>query len=402
MTDLIQWFQRIFIEPSAPFAGTTINLLKIIGFVIILGVSLTIARLLRRLLRRFFAWLTMAENTQERVLWLIFLVVLFLGVLIGLSTIGIDLTVLGEVLTYSIPIGQTRLSLAKLLWFLVVVVGATILSRYLRLVLRNQVLPPFHLPQNTQFLLLRLVHIAIVILGVFVGLNLTGLSLNSLVVVLGGLSIGLGFGLQNIASNLVSGMILIFEGPIRVGDQVTVGETFGTVSAINMRSTVVTTLDNISIIVPNSQFVSEAIINWTHNDEIVRIQIPVGVAYGSDTTLVKQALLEVAHDHPQIMKSDHPDTPAVRKPLVRFINFGDSSLDFQLLAWIASVQQQFDIISDLHFMIDRKFREYGIAIPFPQRDVHLYSESDAQPSLVAPSNVAAKGFSERSNRESSL
>jgi small-conductance mechanosensitive channel len=169
-----------------------------------------------------------------------------------------------------------------------------------------------------------------------------------------------------------------------------------------MRSTVVTTLDNISIIVPNSQFVSEAIINWTHNDEIVRIQIPVGVAYGSDTTLVKQALLEVAHDHPQIMKSDHPDTPAVRKPLVRFINFGDSSLDFQLLAWIASVQQQFDIISDLHFMIDRKFREYGIAIPFPQRDVHLYSESDAQPSLVAPSNVAAKGFSERSNRESSL
>jgi small-conductance mechanosensitive channel len=381
MNNFLQWFRRIFIDPSVPFAGINLNLFKLIGFLSVCSLFVLIARYLRRLLRRILPRLGLERNAQERVLWLVFIAVVFIGVLVGLSAIGIDLN-LRTILTASLSIGGTNLNLAKLLWFLGVVVGSIILSKYLRVVLREQVLPPFQLPENTQFLLLRLIHIGIIILGIFIGINLTGLSLSSLTVVLGGLSIGIGFGLQNIASNLISGLILIFERPIRVGDWITVGETVGTVSAINMRSTLIITLDNIDVIVPNSQLVSETITNWTLRDKQVRMKITGGVAYGSDTALVKQALLEVARAHPQIIKEPDAQMPMARAPIVRFINFGASSLDFELLAWIPDLSQRFDVISDLHFMIDQKFREYNINIPFPQRDVYVYTPE--KPSSSGP------------------
>ncbi len=125
------------------------------------------------------------------------------------------------------------------------------------------------------------------------------------------------------------------------------------------------------MIVPNSQFVTETITNWTYGDRVIRIRIPVGVAYGSDTALVKQTLLEMAQEHPEILKEPVPGVPAVTEPTVRFNQFGNSSLDFELLAWIPDVQFRFKVASDLHFMIDQKFREKGIVIAFPQMDVHL-------------------------------
>ncbi len=374
MDNFLQWFRQIFIAPSVLFAGTEINLLTLIGFISICGLFLIIARFLRRLLRGLFSRLGLEKSTQERLLWLVFIIVMLIGLVVGFATIGINLALLGKILTYSIPIGGTDLSLTKLLWFLIVLIGAVVLSKHLRMVLQERVLPPFQLPQNTQFLLLRLVHIGMMSLGILIGINLTGLSLTSLSVVLGGLSIGIGFGLQNIASNLIAGVILIFERPIRVGDLITVGENVGTVSAINMRSTFIITFDNIDIIVPNSQFISNTITNWTLRDKQVRIKVPVGVAYGSDTALVKQALLEVTRAHPQIIKEPDAQMPMARAPIVRFINFGESSLDFELLAWIPDLSQRLDVISDLHFMIDQKFREYNINIPFPQRDVYLYTE----------------------------
>jgi len=373
MTDFILWFQRLFIEPTVTFAGTELNLLKLIGFLSIWGIFMIIGRFLRLLLRRFLPRLGLNETTQARTRWLVFLIVVLIGSVVGLAVIGINLAIRGKILTYSIPIGETTLSLAKALWFLGAVIGSLILSKYLQVMLRNSVLPPFRLTTNAEFLILRLIHISIVILGVLIGINLAGLGLTNLAVVVGGLGIGIGFGLQNIASNLASGWILIFERPIRVGDQVTVGEMFGTVSPINMRSTLITTLDNIDIIVPNSKLVEDTITNWTYRDKLMRIRIPIGVAYGSDTALVKQALLEVAHAYPQVIQGPDPNKHQISAPLVRFINFGDSSLDFELLAWIPNVERRFDIMSDLHFMIDQKFREYNITIPFPQRDVHLYT-----------------------------
>jgi small-conductance mechanosensitive channel len=382
MDNWIQQFQQIFIKPSIELAGTTINPLKTIEFLVILGIFFLVARLLRRALRRFVGRLKMTENVQERILWLMTLSVIFLGLIVGLAAIGINLTLLGWVLTYSIPIGETRLSLIKVFWAVLFIGLAGVFSRYLRLMLREQVLPPFHLPENAQFLLLRFIHISIILLSVLIGLNLTGLRLNSLMVVLGGLSIGIGFGLQNIASNLISGIILIFERPIRVGDRVTVGDTFAVVNAINMRSTEIITADNVSIIVPNSQFISERITNWTHNDKIVRLRIPVGVSYSSDEDLVKSTLLEVARAHPQVIKEPSRRMPMVKAPMVRFLSFGDSALNFELLAWIPDVVERLNVISDLHFMIRKKFRERGIVIAFPQRDLHLYYEpTDGLPAM---------------------
>lgn len=371
MNDIIQWLRSIIVEPSIPIAGIDITVLKALEFLIFVGVSFYLARLIRRVLGRFLSRLSLDPNRQAWLLWLTSTAVVLIGVIIGLGFIGIDMTILGRVFTFSITIGQTSFSLTSLILFVLVIVAAVILSKYLRVVLRDRVLPPFQLPENSQFLLLRTVDIGVVAMGVLLALNLTGLSLNSLMVVLGGLGIGIGFGLQNIASNLISGLILLFERPIRVGDRVTVGETLGIVHAINIRSTILVTPDNINMIVPNSQFVSETITNWTYGDRMIRIKIPVGVAYGSDTALVKETLLEVAQEHPEILKEAVPNVPAVTEPIVRFIQFGSSSLNFELLAWIPNVQFRLKVVSDLHFMIDQKFREKGIVIAFPQMDVHL-------------------------------
>lgn len=200
------------------------------------------------------------------------------------------------------------------------------------------------------------------------------MSFTSLAIIFGGLSIGIGFGLQNIASNLISGFILIFERPIKIGDLVEIMDVniFGRVSSINLRSTVIASLDEKEIIVPNSQLVSEAVHNLTHDNHMFRLHIAVGVSYGSDVQLVKRALIEAAHEHPQVIKDPAPTMENVTPPFVRFVNFGDSSLDFELLAWIPDSFQRFDVASDLHFTIWEKFAEYGIKIPFPQRDVHHF------------------------------
>lgn len=371
MNNLVEWLRSTFIDSSLPIVGTEINLLKVVAVLIFLGVAIYIARLVRRLLDRFLTKLQFHSNLKMQILWLTSLTIILLGLLGGLATIGLDLTILGRLFTYGIVLGQTRFSLMSLFLFAAVVTGAVFISRYLRVILRDRLLPPFQLPENAQFLLLRAIDIGVVVLGVLLALNLTGLSLSSIMVVVGGLGIGIGFGLQNIASNLVSGLILLFERPIRVGDRVTVGETLGIVRAINIRSTVLVTPDNINMIVPNSHFVSEPITNWTYGDRVIRIKIPVGVAYGSDTALVQKTLLEIAQNHPDILQRPIAPVPAVTEPMVRFIRFGNSSLDFELVAWIPDVQYRIKVISELHFMIDQKFRDKGIVIAFPQMDVHL-------------------------------
>ena len=370
---ILEWFKRIFIEPSVSFGGININLLRAAGFLAVFTAFLIINKYLRQLWRRFFIRLALEEDAQERLFWLISFCFVFVGLIIGLAILGIDLGLWVTVLATPIQIGDTQFSFVNLFAFLTVMVGAFILSRYLRHILRSRVLPPFHLDRNAQFLLLRLVHVSVVVVAIFIGFKFINLQLTSLAVVLGGFSIGIGFGLQNIASNLISGIILIFEHPIRVGDQVTVGNTYGNVSAINLRSTVVITMDNIAMIVPNSQFIAEPITNWTHTDSVIRLTASVGVAYGSDTAQVKKALLEVGNEHPNVIKTEQPRTsPMIAPPLVRFVGFGDSSLNFELLVWITDALQRYDIQSDLYFAIDAKFRAYNITIPFPQRDVHHF------------------------------
>lgn len=384
MTDMVEDVKHSFtFEMSVPFFdGLSIDLIEVAIFIVIFAGFLLLGGLLYRQLRRLLMRLQVKESRQSRVLGGAYLIVGLIGFIVALNAFGAPRELMKRLLSYSIPIGQTRLSVTSIAAAVAIVLASTLLARYVRVVMRDKVLPPFQLPVNAEFLFLRFVQLMVIAFGVLVAVNLIGFNMNSVLVALGGLSIGIGFGLQNIASNFVSGVIMVFERPIKIDDRVTVGGTYGIVKSINMRSTVVTTPEDIDIIIPNSKFISETVTNLTHDNTRTRIKVSVGVSYESDEDLVKTVLLEVAHSHPDIIKEMNPDLPDVVPPFVRFIRFGDSSLDFELLAWIPNVMRRLEIISELHFMIRKKFREHGIVIAFPQRDVHFYPASDARPNEI--------------------
>ena len=381
VTDVIENLKQAFtIEMSVPFIeGFSIDLIQVAIFIVIFGGFLVLGGLLQRQLRRLLMYLQVREVRQERVLWAVYIFVGLVGLIAALNAFGAPRDLMRRLLSYSIPIGQTRLSVTDIALAITVVGASALFARYLKVVLRDKVLPAFQLPVNAEFLFLRFTQLIVIAFGVLVAVNLIGFNMSSVLVALGGLSIGIGFGLQNIASNFVSGVILVFERPIKIGDRITVEGTYGVVKAINMRSTVVATPEDIDIIIPNSKFISETVTNITHDNTRTRIKVPVGVSYESDEDLVKMLLVETANSHPEIIKEINPDLPDVVPPFVRFIQFGDSSLDFELLAWIPNVMRRREIMSDLHFMIRKKFREHGIVIAFPQRDVHLYPATEVQP-----------------------
>lgn len=198
-------------------------------------------------------------------------------------------------------------------------------------------------------------------------LSIAGFTLTNLAIIAGALSVGIGFGLQNIVNNFVSGLILLFEQPVKRGDYVAIGGTEGFIRSVHIRYTEIETLDRTSVIVPNSQLISDSVINWQLRDNLCRITVSVGVAYGSDTALVKRILTDVAEAHELVIKGGG----ILPGPMVQFSNFGDSSLDFQLKAFIQDATRRFMVCSDLRFSIDAAFRENNVTIPFPQRDLWL-------------------------------
>jgi small-conductance mechanosensitive channel len=211
----------------------------------------------------------------------------------------------------------------------------------------------------------KLLNYAILAFGIFMALGLAGIDLKSFAVLAGALGIGIGFGLQNIVNNFISGLILLFERPIKIGDMIVLDGEWGTVRKIGLRSTTVETFDLSEVIVPNSLLVSEKVTNWTLSSEQSRIVVPVGVAYGSPLEKVLGILYDAAQVHPKVL--DSPPPSAI------FTAFGASSLDFELRVWATSVNDRLTIRNDLLLYIDRRFREEGVEIPFPQHDLHLRS-----------------------------
>ncbi len=211
-------------------------------------------------------------------------------------------------------------------------------------------------------------------LAVLLAMVAAGADFTSLALIAGALSVGIGFGLQNIVNNFVSGVILLIERPIKTGDWIVVGNTEGYVSRISIRSTVIQTFDRADVIVPNSELVSAQVTNWMLRDNRGRVHVPVGVAYGSDVEKVRRILLDVAYHHSEVIGDD-----SKLAPRVLFFGFGESSLDFELRCFIEDVDNRLSVVSDLNFAIDRAFREEGIEIPFPQRDVHIKSLPPGEP-----------------------
>lgn len=203
-----------------------------------------------------------------------------------------------------------------------------------------------------------------VLIGLFIILQTLGIDLSSVTILAGALGIGIGFGLQNVTNNFVSGLIILFERPIKVGDRIEVGDINGDVTQISMRATTIVTNDNISIIVPNSEFISSTVINWSHSDRNIRFNIPVGVSYDSDPEKVKNVLLEVVNANPGVLKEPKPD--------VLFDEYDDSSINFNLRVWTNEYINRPGLLkSQLYFEIFKRFKVENIEIPFPQRDVHI-------------------------------
>ncbi|OGU59669.1 MAG: mechanosensitive ion channel protein MscS [Ignavibacteria bacterium RBG_13_36_8] len=276
------------------------------------------------------------------------------------------LTTFKDVITFPLfSINQTAISISSILVFILIVITFVVFSRFLKNKLLTKILSKFKLDEGLQFTLLRITQYIIIFIGLVVAFQFVGIDLSGLAVMLGFLSVGIGFGLQNITSNFIAGLILLFERPIKVGDRVTVGDTEGDVENITIRSTTIKTLNNISIIVPNSDFVTATVTNWSHGDTKIRVDLDIGVSYNSDLDLVIKALMEVAEENSEVLK--------IPKPEVHLKEFGDSSWNMRLRIWIDNPKRHYYVRSDINMSIIRKFKKYNIEIPFPQRDLHLRS-----------------------------
>ena len=265
----------------------------------------------------------------------------------------------------NLRLGQNEFSIASLLILLGLLLAIVVVSGSVTIFLRSRGLQLTGIDRGSREALSVLIKYTLIFVGAVVLLQIWGLDLSSLALIASALGVGIGLGLQNIAKDFGSGLILVFERPILVGDFVSFGEFQGTVEHIGARSTEIKTLDQISLIVPNSRFLEQEVINWSHRNPVSRIRLPVGVAYHSDPKVIKEVLLEVSYHNAQVLSKP--------PPLVFFKGFGDSALEFELLVWIADPPKQLLIMSDLYFAIEAALRQHNIEIPFPQRDLHIRS-----------------------------
>ena len=264
------------------------------------------------------------------------------------------------------------LILGSLFW------GLFIATQTFTTLLRTRVLNQTRISRGSQEVIFIIVKYSLISFGTVILLQVWGLNLSSIAILGSALGVGIGFGFQDIAKNFASGVVLLFERSVQVGDFIEVNGHKGTVERIQARSIVLKTLDRVSIVVPNSRLLADEVINWSHDNPTSRFAVPVGVAYGSDSEVVKELLLKVAQEHPQVL--DFP------RPQVLFTGLGDSSLDFELLVWIAEPSCEPPIKSELYFRLEKVLRARNIEIPFPQRDLHLRGNL---PSGISPDLEAA-------------
>jgi small-conductance mechanosensitive channel len=288
---------------------------------------------------------------------------------------GISPETIKELSRYALEgfqIGSLTVVPARIIVALLVFALLLALSGWLRGRLEDRWLASSRMERGSREALVTISGYLGVAVAILIALSVAGVKFTNLAIIAGALSVGIGFGLQNIVNNFVSGLILLFERPVKTGDWIMVGNTEGYVKRIRIRSTQIQTFDRADVIVPNSELISGQVTNWMLYDPRGRIRVPIGIAYGSDTQQVKDILLRIATEHPQVITDG-----TVPDPKVLFINFGDSSLNFELRAFIQNIDERLQVASDINFAIDAAFREAGIEIPFPQRDLHFRNSPPA-------------------------
>ncbi|MTI29821.1 mechanosensitive ion channel [Cytophagales bacterium RKSG123] len=288
------------------------------------------------------------------------------------------LELISDFMTYSWSIGAIEITLGNLLSFLFIIWASLLISRFVRFIMEEGVL--IQQPIGLRATASLVISYCLVAIGVFMALAAAGIGLDRISIFVGAFGVGIGFGLQNIANNLISGIILAAERPIQVEDIIEINSQLGVVKKIGFRSSIIRTYDGAEIIVPNGDLISQEVTNWTHTDKKRRIEILVGVAYGTDLQMVKELLENTISEHKQVLRQP--------TPLVFFNGFGDSSLDFRVLVWTHQIEHWVAIRSELSIAIDLAFKEKGIEIPFPQRDLHVRSGLKKSVSKKAPGKKA--------------
>jgi len=300
-----------------------------------------------------------------------------LGLIVVLRIWGITLIDVRHVLSTVVAGDPPRqITIWRTLGVVIALAAAVLVSRSLRSVLEAKIYPSYpQIDRGTQAAINTMLHYLLIVLGIYASMQLVYLDLTAVTVLMGMFGLGLGLGLQPLFVNFLGGLIMLFERHIKVGDIVDVNGTVGEVTRISLRSTGVRTFDNIDMVVPNGDFVTSSVINWSLQDRQIRGQIDVGVAYGSDVGLVRRLLLEIANTHPHVL----PD-PA---PMVWFMDFGDNALAFKLLVRVDDVANRMSTLTELRFSIDEAFGKHGIVIPFPQRTLSTVNDEPIKIEMVS-------------------
>jgi len=301
--------------------------------------------------------------------WLVNFTLLLVFISVALNILRIKDLVYGwgrGVLMDGMKIGAVDITLGRIAIFIFVIWLSIMLSRIISRILEKDVFTRVKVSKGIPSTIVLMLKIVLITGGFFLAAAAAGMKLTNLSIVLGAFSVGIGFGLQNIFNNMVSGLILAFERPINVGDIVQVGELIGTVRSIGLRSSTVKSFDGAEVIVPNGNLISNEMINWTLSDSNRRMDLRVGVAYGTDPEKVMAIMEQIAAEHEGVRKK-----PA---PKAYFIEFGDSSLNFRLLAWV-DLDNRLEVESEINVLVNKKLAEAGIEIPFPQHDLHIRSDT---------------------------
>lgn len=269
------------------------------------------------------------------------------------------------VLDYQLfKLGDASFTVGSILYFIISIYVLFFVARKVRELLANRILTRYNYDLGVRQSIASIFKYLILVIGMLVIVQNSGLNMSSLGLLAGALGVGIGLGLQTITNNFVSGIIIMFERPVKIGDKIEVGDVTGNVVHIGARATTVLTNDNISVIVPNSDFVSSRVVNWSHSERKVRFNYDVFTSYRENPDRIKKLLLEVAHENPSVLKDPAPD--------VLFVEYGESSLKFFLRIWTTVyVDRPVVLKSQLYYAIFRKFRQHGIEIPYPQREVHM-------------------------------
>lgn len=337
-----------------------VTILGLIAFAGLFAAGLILGRVLQsHFVHRFFSRFKIDTNFTAVVTTILSLAALVFFTVSAINAAGIPLA-------WGAPLPAISLSLLQIFLLVGLLIAVFWISSRTKHFLFNRFLVRSGLDRSLQYAIAQIISNVVLVVGVLIVLENTGIHLGALAVFAGAVGVGVGFGLQNIASNFISGLVILAERPITIGDRVEVAGITGQVQQIRARSTVIRTNDNISMIVPNSKFIDSPVTNWHYGDQRVRFRIPVGVAYGSDIAKVREALLAAGRENPNTLKD-----PA---PSVFLKKFGDNSIDFELVVWSSEMSARPSRYrSDLNFAIEHKFREAGIELPFPQRDLHIRS-----------------------------